>query len=192
VIDSFDAAQALRPVLNSGERLLWAGQPAQGLRLQASDLFRLPFGLAVAAFVVVWEVLAFRPKTPVLFRFVGIPFLAVGFHLAIGRFFAEARRRSRTYYGVTDRRVLIRTGASAAALKAFSLADHLEISCRERPDGSGTIIFGPSPPFYGWIATSGWLTSGRSHPPLFDSIPSVQRVYTVLRAAQAAARRVEA
>ena len=189
---SSHADEALQPLLDRGERLLWAGQPAQGLRFQVCDLFRLPFGLAVAAFVVLWEVITFRPGTPIAFRLVGLPFLAAGFHLSVGRFFVDARRRSHTFYGITDRRLLIRTGASRPNLRTFSFAEDFAISLRERPDGTGTILFGPTPPLYGWLASSGCLTLGPPHPPLFDSIPEARQVYSILGGAQATAPHAEA
>ena len=36
---------ALRPYLFSGERLLWTGAPAAGLRFAGPDIFRIPFSL---------------------------------------------------------------------------------------------------------------------------------------------------
>jgi hypothetical protein len=188
MIDSFQAEQTLRFELDSGERLLWAGQPAQGLRLQTADLFLVPFSLLWTGFVIFWEFMAISSRAPMFFRLWGLPFLAVGLYLTAGRFFADARRRSATCYGLTDRRILIRTGSSTPTLKSLPLAGLQDITLQEGPDGRGTIIFGPFPSPYAVLGASGWPGRGRFQLPLFDSIPDVKRVYQELREAQAAAR----
>ncbi len=40
---NFDAAQKIQKELEPGEKLLWTGQPAQGIRLRGSDVFMIPF-----------------------------------------------------------------------------------------------------------------------------------------------------
>src|SRR5436853_5210270 len=102
-----DAKQLLLPELEAGEQLLWAGQPRRGICFREADMFMIPFSLLWAGFAVFWEVEAFRDSAPYFFRFWGIPFILAGADLVVGRFVWDTWRRARTFYGVTDHRVLI-------------------------------------------------------------------------------------
>lgn len=93
--------------LERGERQLWAGAPRQGVVLRAADVFMIPFSLFWAGFAVFWEVMAFRTGGPFFFRLFGLPFVAVGLYITVGRFLIDARRRARTSYVVTSNRVVI-------------------------------------------------------------------------------------
>jgi len=60
-----------------------------------------------------------------------------------------------------------------------------DITLKERADGSGSIVLGPSTGPYGWLAGSGWPGAGRYQPPTFEMIENVRNVHTILRDAQA-------
>ena len=55
-----------------GERILWAGRPAQGVRLEASDAFFVPFGLLWGVFALLWEAVLILHDGPIWFHAVGI------------------------------------------------------------------------------------------------------------------------
>src|SRR5690349_16574111 len=97
----------LTPRLSSGERLLWSGQPRQGVFLRGSDALLIPFTLLWAGFACFWEYMVVRNPTPLLFRLWGIPFLMVGAYLVVGRFFLDAWTRRHTVYGLTSQRVIV-------------------------------------------------------------------------------------
>ena len=46
--------------LESGERVLWTGQPGQGIRFRRADRWAVPFTLLWMGFFVVWESWAAR------------------------------------------------------------------------------------------------------------------------------------
>jgi hypothetical protein len=98
--DNFHVRQQLEREMGHGEKLLWAGRPVQGLRLQKGDALGIPFSLLWTAFAVFWVASAYRGGAPLFFVAWGVPFVLVGIYLVIGRFFHDARQRARTFYGV--------------------------------------------------------------------------------------------
>jgi hypothetical protein len=104
---------ALQPYLLPGERIAWTGRPGQGVRLRAADAFLIPFSLLWGGFAIFWEAtaigFAFRAGEGItsFMALWGIPFVMVGLYLIFGRFFVDAHVRARTFYAVTDRRVLV-------------------------------------------------------------------------------------
>ena len=177
--------------LGRDEELLWSGRPRDGLRLQASDLFLIPFSIFWAGFSVVWFVLVLGSGATVGAAFFGIPFLVMGAYLTVGRFFWDRAQRRRTTYALTDTRVLIvqeqRSGTKHTALDLRLLN---EIRLRLKADGSGTITFG-SPmavPGFGRVRLpAGWPMAGHQQAPAFDHIDDVGSVERRIRDAQAAA-----
>jgi hypothetical protein len=57
--------------LNPGEKLLWSGQPRQGLRLRRLDLPSILFSLLFLGLCSFWEFGVFAVKAPIIFKFVG-------------------------------------------------------------------------------------------------------------------------
>jgi len=136
------AEDELRQELDPGERLLWAGQPRQGLRLQTSDFVMIPASLMWGGFAIAWEVMAFAIGASIFFKLWGIPFVLVGLYIMVGRFFFDARSRARTFYGLTDRSLLLITGGRRRMVRRFDLTQLGPISLQEHGDGSGVLSFG--------------------------------------------------
>ncbi len=185
----FDSQQQLQSELAAGERLLWAGRPRQGIRFRAADALMIPFSLLWAGFAVFWEVSVLREGAPGFFVLWGVPFVLMGIYITIGRFFVDSYQRGRTFYGLTDRRALIRTGRGVKSLPLRNLS---ELSLKESGDGSGTISFGSGDPRYGFFAGSGWPGTGKYLPPRFEMIESARQVYTQVRDAQREVERIGA
>jgi hypothetical protein len=180
------ARDVLTGIVEPGESLLWAGRPAQGLRFTRSDLLQVPFSLIWGGFAIFWELSVIRGGAPLLMRLWGIPFVLVGLYMIAGRFFVDAYRRARTFYGLTDTRVLIVTVGSMQKLTALDLAAQKEIQVEEGAGGRGTIRFGAA-------GASGFeMRIGRSNknePPSFEGIPEVAAVYARIRESRRALRR---
>jgi hypothetical protein len=145
--DNFNAQAEIERQLNSGEKLLWSGQPRQGFRLRPSDAFAIPFSLLWCGFAIFWETSVFNSHAPIFFRLWGIPFVLAGLYIAVGRFFVDARTRAQTYYGVTNERILILTGLFSRQTKSLPLRTLTDVTLTERADGTGTITFGPQFPY---------------------------------------------
>lgn len=181
----------LTPILDSGERLLWSGQPRRGLRLSSQDIFLIPFSLLWGGFAIFWEVsaIAMTAKAgPVgyVFPLFGLPFVFAGLYLIFGRFFVDAYLRERTFYGVTNERIIIVSGFFSRQIKSLQLRTLTDVSLTERGDRTGTITFGPTSPFNSFFGGSSWPGRSRVSSPSFDTIATAKDVYDVIRGAQKA------
>ena len=176
------ASAVLQFPLERGERQLWDGVPRQGVAFRQADLFMIPFSLLWGGFAVFWEVSVLRTSAPGFFALWGVPFVAAGIYVTVGRFFVDAWRRGRTSYFVTSTRVVIVGGALTPATKSLLLATLSDVSMTERSDGSGTITFGAMNPMFAMYAGMSW--PGVPQVPSFEMIPDVRRVYGIIQTAQ--------
>jgi hypothetical protein len=172
--------------LAAGERLLWSGQPRQGVTLRGSDALMIPFSLLWGGLAFFWEWSVINSNAPAFFMLWGIPFVAVGLYLILGRFFVEAWQRSRTHYAVTSERVLIVEGLFKNTVRSVSLRTLSEMSLSESSSGEGTIHFGPSslPSFFRGF--SGWPGMKERMGPMFDRIADARIVRDLVNGAQKA------
>jgi len=108
---NFEAQRMVQRELDSGEKLLWAGMPKQGTIFRGMDVFMIPFSLLWGGFAIFWEymVLAMAPQaqdTPegfaIIFPLFGIPFVIIGLYMIFGRFIYDSKKRSKTFYGLTN------------------------------------------------------------------------------------------
>jgi hypothetical protein len=178
------ADHVLAPHLDAGERLFWHGRPRQGLRMTAADIILVPVSLLWGGFAFFWEYMVIRQGAPWFFAIWGIPFILVGTYMIAGRFFWDAKRRATTYYGVTDRRVIIRSGIWHPSTRSVHLRSLSDLSMTERADGSGDILLGVAPPMMSWLAGSGWPGLNPYMPPMLEAIPQVRLVHEIIRQRQ--------
>lgn len=191
-----DPASELSSELSSGERLIWSGRPRQGLFLRGSDVFMIPFSLFWGGFAIFWEwgVLSSTrhnhgnspAHADLIMPLFGIPFVLIGLYLIFGRFFLDKKQRESTVYGITNQRIIIRSGFFARSTKSLNLQTLSDLSLTERSDGSGTITFGPIPPYYSLFAgsSSTWPNYGRYSLPCFDTISEAKQTYDLIRRTQ--------
>src|SRR5450830_32105 len=169
--------EEIRHAISPGEQVLWSGRPRQDLILRPSDGYAIPFSLLWCGFVVFWESSALRsPNAPAFFVLWGIPFVAVGIYLVIGRFFAEAML-SKTWYAVTPDRVVIVSGVLNIKVKSLNLKTLTDLSLSERKSGEGTITFGAQfarAQMFGVMP--GWPGAEQYLSPRFDLIPNAKTV----------------
>ncbi len=179
----------IRSELGAGEQLLWSGQPRQGLLLRGADALQIPFSVLWAGFAVFWLVTAERSGAPLPFVLFGAPFVLMGVYIVAGRFFVDSAQRQKTFYAVTPQRIIIVSGLAVRKVRSLSLKTISELSIAERPDGTGTLTFGPQPssPFGAFGGLSSWPGAGRFQGPRFELVPQARNVYEMVRKAQAAA-----
>ena len=173
--------------LATGERLLWEGRPTQGIVFRAADAFMIPFSLLWGGFAFFWEYSVLSMvRTPLFFALWGIPFVAAGLYLIVGRFVVDAKQRANTLYGVTNQRVVIVSGILNSKIKSLNLRTLSDLTLDERSSGKGNISFGPTSPFAQWTGGLAW--PGMSSPtPAFELVEGARSVFEIIRQAQGAA-----
>lgn len=191
------AAQEIQPELMSGESIYWAGMPKPGVMFHSDDWLTIPFSLMWTGFCVFWEfgALGFwgntsRPGEKNVFMVLwGIPFLIIGNYLVWGRFLVDAWLKRRTYYAVTDRRVLV----LQEGWKKKTSSIFLEAIPQIQREGTttGTLWFGTKYPV---IAPRGRKTRDLSRfsigdVPVFADIEEVDSVYRLVMDLRAKADR---
>ena len=73
--------------------------------------------------------------------------------------------RSRTYYGLTNERVIIISGLSSRTVKSLQVQTLTDVSLSEEASGTGTVAFGPNMSYSGRGSNA-----GRNPQPSFESI----------------------
>jgi hypothetical protein len=176
--------------LEQDENLIWSGKPRSGIVFRSSDIFMIPFSLMWGGFAIVWEIMAIAiPKdeagpVAIIFPLFGIPFVIAGLYLIFGRFIVDARQRDKTYYGITNQRIIIISGIFSQNIQSLNLKTLSDISISEKTDGTGTITFGPTNPMSFWFSGTAWPGSGRYSSPSFSMIENAKQVYDTIRSTQ--------
>jgi hypothetical protein len=144
----------------------------------------IPFSLLWGGFALFWEASVLTTDAPFFFKLWGIPFVLAGVYIIFGRFIVDAKQRTKTFYAVTNERVIIISGLFSRKVKSLNLRTLTDISLDEKSDGSGTISFGSS-------NSSPWWSSGMAFPgwgpqpaPSFELIQAAKSVYETIRNAQ--------
>ena len=103
-------ADVLRPTIPEqitkrllpNEKVVWWGQPVQGLMLTRRDGILIPFSLLWGGFAIFWETSVLRSGAPFPFALFGVPFVLIGLFLIVGRFLFDSWLRRRMSYALTD------------------------------------------------------------------------------------------
>jgi hypothetical protein len=171
---------ALRAYLFPAERVLWAGRPRQGIRLQRADLYLVPFSLAWAGFVLFWFWTASTQGAPPFFLAFGSIMLIAGFDVVFGRFLRDAWFRRRLIYAVTDRRLIILRTGPFGHVRSLELRHLPVLELDERASG-GTISFdgGPANGFFPLGFRPEWAPAASKTPRFFD-IEEARSVYDLI------------
>ena len=181
-------SEEIKAQLSSDEKVLWAGQPRQGVIVRGADAFMIPFSLMWGGFAIFWEATVLKSDAPVFFALWGIPFVLIGLYLIVGRFFFEAKQRTHTFYAVTNERILIISGVFNRKVKSINLRTLSDLSLSEGKGDEGTISFGGSSPFSSMLGGfSSWPGMGSQIGPRFELVNHAKSVFETIRGAQRAA-----
>jgi len=109
-----EASLKLQSELVPGENLLWADRPNPSVTFHASDRQVIPFSLLWGGFSILWEARALgflghasKGTPPIFMALWGIPFVLLGQYLIWGRFVYDGWLKRRTYYGITNQRLIV-------------------------------------------------------------------------------------
>ena len=177
---------SIRDWLAPGERIIWEGGPDPKAYALRGAWYLIPFSLLWGGFAIFWEVTAIASGAPVFFDLWGIPFVVIGLYMIFGRLYVAFREARRTTYALTDRRILIISGAFRRSFTALELRTMPGASLEERDNGVGSITFGISS---GFRMPPGWPTMGARYStvPTFSSIPEARRIFGLYERARAEA-----
>ncbi len=160
--------------LEREEKLLWTGKPKTGIIFRAADIFMIPFSLLWLGFAIVWTIMAAQGAG--IFALFGVPFLIIGFIFAFGRFIIDAKQRGNTIYGLTENRIIIKSGVFSKNIKSLNIRTINHIELNEKGDGTGTILIEPKNPFMIWGSGMNWWP-GMSMSPQLELIKDARKVY---------------
>jgi hypothetical protein len=173
--------------LLNGERILWSGQPAQGLRLTGRDTLLIPFSLVWGGFAVFWEITVVRQgNAPGFFALWGVPFVLIGVYLVVGRFLLDAWIRRGMLYAVTNKRILILRAGPFSKFTAMPLDRLPDASLSESAGGRGTILFGVQTPIWGNRGGFSAWTPALDPTPQFIGIENARSVFDQVQTASRA------
>ncbi len=125
-----------------GERTYWIGHPDERSHLTPQDIVLLP---VAGIWALVSGVLMFAVPWPLTLVLVVLFIGSLQF--LVGRFLFPSRRRRRTFYAVTDRRVIsvIRRRWLADDVKEMYLTAIPRVTVHRRRSSRGTVLFGDAP-----------------------------------------------
>lgn len=125
--------------LSNGEYILWKGKPEKGNLIVPRDIFTLLFGLFWLSFSVFWEYNAVKGGAPIFFALFGLPFIGIGIYMVIGRFLQAAYLRNKTFYVITNKKIIIKRGKKLTMHDGENLPP---MQTEIYKNGNGTIFFG--------------------------------------------------
>ena len=137
-MDFTDNYAFCRQYMVGDEYILWKGHPEKGNIFTGRDAIMIPFSLIWLSFACFWELTALRSGAPVYFALFGLPFVGIGLYMLFGRFISAAYFRDKTFYVITNRKILIKRGKR---IKIYNGTDLPPMDITIHKNGNGTILF---------------------------------------------------
>jgi len=145
-----DLGTVFQKELNPGERILWSSKPKGGIRLHSWDIFMIPVTIAWSGAAIFLEFIAIV-SGELFLAILLIPFVLVGLYLLFGRFLIDATYLEKTYYALTNKRIIIIAWLFNQKRMSIDLKNLSDIGLvDQKRDGSGTITFYPPHPILYW------------------------------------------
>lgn len=143
----------LQSELQPGERLVWVGQPRPGLVSRQAWVL-VPCGVVFTGFALFWIAMAGGMAAAAggingglagmfsCFPCFGIPFVLAGLFMLTSPVWLR-RQAHKTLYALTDRRAIVFEPRwfRMATVRSYTAPGLSHLTRRERPDGSGDLVF---------------------------------------------------
>ena len=178
--------------LLEGEEILWTGRPERSAVVAGADAAAIPITVwlgssAIYAGVSLLHRLSAANSLGQLVTSLvgGIPFILMGLYLILGRFIYKAWRKTRTYYAVTNKRVLALTKIRGRHLLEEYIEEIPALHKSVRSDGIGSVYFARSPFMASWCGNAGMNCStgfDRKDLMAFHDIRGAEEVYGLVEA----------
>lgn len=144
--------EILNEQLVCDEKVIWSGQPLKRKMFRKSDLIVIPIFILWLMALILFEYMAvdnliyYQWKGNILtvipFMFFILPFMVLGFYIAIGRFIFKTLNKKNIIYAVTNSRIIAIRNSSKIKVKSrvISQIDSTKIVANHK--GIGTLTFG--------------------------------------------------
>ena len=107
--NKYDEFEFVEQYLTGGEYVLWKGKPEKGNLFTRGDI--IPFILSLLWCAVAVYFFADEITSGDTFDFLFmVPFIGIGFYASVGRFMHLASRRKRTWYAITNKKIIRKIG----------------------------------------------------------------------------------
>ncbi|EHQ25650.1 PH domain-containing protein [Mucilaginibacter paludis] len=171
----FEAEKQLGPELIGNEKLVWAGRPKKGIVFRAIDIFIIPFS-AIWLGGFIWMTTSSNDFNSMPFRLFQIPFYAAGLFMLFGRFIWDSMMRANTVYGLTENRVIIKSGIFSTKTQSYYIKSIPQINIREKSEGRGTIELNKG----GFLSGVGMRGNWEPPIPQLELIENARDVYNTI------------
>jgi len=149
------------PYIWEDEIVLWEDKPDTRVYFTPADILLVPVSIWIGYFFLdrglsyVTTAISLGYISAGIFVLVlwGTLFILMGCYLVLGRFLYKNWRKKHTYYGLTNKRVLVYVRGRRIVTELLSEIPSLRKSIRR--NGIGTITFGHSPFTASWCGNSG-------------------------------------
>ncbi|NLL91432.1 MAG: hypothetical protein GX222_03320 [Ruminococcaceae bacterium] len=179
---------AIKNAIYDGENILWSGKPLLKGAFRKFDLRRIPmFVLWLAASVLMLTLPVIDPLQDIAMK---VLVILCFIYYSFGRIIMKNYRKKKSFYAITDRRVLWiieKRDSNKNFVSQIPLTDVKEPQLTLFNDGSGTIVFGKMPKSYYTGMNSGLESyrSGNSRVmPAFFDIENPNEVFSIFEKAQ--------
>jgi hypothetical protein len=169
--------ELFQPFLKPGEKIVWTGQPKQGLLIRDADMIAIPMSIMLFGFALLLDYLSVAFDVHWITRVSAVFFSGLFVYLGVLRFFVAAKRRRYIRYCLTTKRILVITGKKNM-LETLPLGQIERAEITAEKDGSGHISFGNSNPVWPWLLGTFYFSSAPV--PGLELIPDLERVYELL------------